>query len=308
MNSLKFGNVIVTFNRKKLLVEAVDSLLNQSFPIDRIIIVDNCSTDGTFDLLEKQGLIDNPRISYYRTEKNIGGSGGFAFGLNKAKEFDLDWVTLSDDDAIYNQDYFMKILDAIKQNPKIGAFTGTVMLEDGRIQTTHRKRVTDWDKITTNNFSEENYKENFNLDLFTFVGVTISMKIIEKIGLPDKDYFIWWDDIEYSLRVRKYSEILNISDAIVVHKTKVISLDFYKEYRRDWREYYGWRNRIVTQRKHANNKIKVNLYLIAWMIVKYLRVGSSFYRGNRRYVVALYTRSFRDAYKHNMGLNNHYLP
>lgn len=308
MNSLKFGNVIVTFNRKKLLVEAVDSLLNQSFPIDRIIIVDNCSTDGTFDLLEKQGLIDNPRISYYRTEKNIGGSGGFAFGINKAKEFGLDWLTLSDDDAIYSPDYFSKIENAIKAYPDILTFTGTVKLEDERIQTTHRKIVNNWNTITTTNISTDMYKENFYLDLFTFVGVTISMNVIDKIGLPDKDYFIWWDDIEYSLRVRKYTQIMNISDAVILHKTKVISLDFHKEYKRDWREYYGWRNRIVTQRKHAKNKIAVNMYLIAWMLMKYLRICTSFYQGNRKYIMKLYTRAFGDAYKHNMGLNKYYLP
>lgn len=302
----KFGNVIVTFNRKELLIESINSILKQSIAVEKIIVVDNCSSDGTYDLLHEQGILNIPQVEYYRLNDNIGGAGGFAYGLKKAMDFNLDWVTFSDDDAIYLPGYFNQIQEAIKTNPDVYAFTGTVRLENDDLQISHRRRVTDWNKIKMTNVPIEDYKENFYLDTFTFVGVTLSSKIIKKIGLPDKEYFIWWDDIEYSLRARKYTKIINVSKAVVLHKRA--APDLSKDYKEDWREYYGYRNQIVTKRKHAKNKIVVNIYLILWMIKKIIFVTSSFYKGHRVRLIKLYIRAFKDAYSNKMGLNQYYRP
>lgn len=55
------------------------------------------------------------------------------------------------------------------------------------------------------------------------MGCIISRDILEKIGLPEKDYFIYYDDTEYSLRVRKYTDIINVSGAVIIHKTPIKS-------------------------------------------------------------------------------------
>lgn len=305
---MKFGNVIVTFNRKELLLEAINSLLRQSVYIDKIVIVDNHSTDGTYDFLEKSGVLVDKRIDYYYLRENIGGSGGFEYGMRKAMQYDLDWITLSDDDAIYEENYFSYIEDEIMRNKDISIFTGTVKLEDGRIQNTHRRIISNWNTLSYRMISESSYNKNFYVDLFTFVGATISTKLIRKIGYPEKDFFIWWDDLEYSLRARNYTKILNVSKAVVLHKTKIVSMDFSKKYKADWREYYGWRNRIVTLRKHSKNRLVINLFLIAWMVKRYARLVKPFYKHNRLHLVKLYTRAFYDAYTKHLGINNHYKP
>ena len=74
---MKVVAVIVTFNRKRLLLENVQRLLSQTINIHKIIIVDNCSTDGTKEYLNKNGILDNKNIYYHILEKNIGGAGGF---------------------------------------------------------------------------------------------------------------------------------------------------------------------------------------------------------------------------------------
>ena len=72
--------VIVTYNRKELLGENIQMLLEQTRSIDRICIVDNCSTDGTPKYLQKNGWKNNNQFVYIRTESNIGGAGGFYTG------------------------------------------------------------------------------------------------------------------------------------------------------------------------------------------------------------------------------------
>ena len=79
--------VVVTFNRKDLLLEALQHLFNQSAPLD-ILVVDNASSDGTQEALEP--YISNKQIHYYNTGKNIGGAGGFNVGTKWALQHEYD--------------------------------------------------------------------------------------------------------------------------------------------------------------------------------------------------------------------------
>ena len=76
--------VVVTFNRKDMLVDCLKELGRQSKKLDKIFIIDNDSNDGTYALLEEQGYISNPLYEYTNTKANLGGAGGFKFGMKKA--------------------------------------------------------------------------------------------------------------------------------------------------------------------------------------------------------------------------------
>lgn len=96
-NMNKYAEVIVTYNRKKLLKENIEALLNQTFKDHDILIVDNNSNDGTKEMVAE---IQDKRIKYYNTGKNLGGAGGFAFGLRKAIELGYLYAWIMDDDSI----------------------------------------------------------------------------------------------------------------------------------------------------------------------------------------------------------------
>ena len=72
---MKTNCIIVTHNRLPLLKECLGAVEAQSYPVDKIIVIDNCSTDGTEDFLARQ---DNRRIEVIRLPQNIGGAGGFS--------------------------------------------------------------------------------------------------------------------------------------------------------------------------------------------------------------------------------------
>ena len=104
---MKYQSVIVTYNRKDKLIEAIDSLLNQKIQPIRIILIDNHSTDGTEERLKEEGLLDNSKVVYLRMPKNYGGSGGFYYGIKEAMKYDdFEFLSLSDDDAIYRSNFF----------------------------------------------------------------------------------------------------------------------------------------------------------------------------------------------------------
>lgn len=101
--------VIVTYNRKELLSQNIEMLLKQTITFDSIIIVDNCSDDGTYEYLKKCGWTKAPFI-YLRTETNIGGAGGFYTGVKAAYEAGADWIVLMDDDGRMADERTMEIL------------------------------------------------------------------------------------------------------------------------------------------------------------------------------------------------------
>nr|WP_262336656.1 glycosyltransferase [Lactiplantibacillus plantarum] len=77
---MQYGAIVVTFNRKQLLIESITALLNQTVPPAKIIIIDNHSTDGTKAELQTADILANPSVDYRYLTKNIGGAGGFARG------------------------------------------------------------------------------------------------------------------------------------------------------------------------------------------------------------------------------------
>ncbi|KYH27952.1 glycosyltransferase family 2 protein [Clostridium colicanis] len=310
---INFGVVIVTYNRKILLVEAIKSLLNQTYKVKKIVIIDNNSNDGTEDELKKEGLINNEIITYIRLDNNLGGSGGFYEGLKIIiDDNDLDWIALSDDDAIYDNKYFEVMSTYIKTNSKdnLAALTGKV-IEHNEINTQHRR-------ILINNLTfkqipvkEENYKLNsFQYDVFSFVGCVINANYIKKAGLPIKEYFIWYDDTEYSLRIRKYGKIINLNDAIIYHKTPAINKnDNLLIYKPNWKEYYGLRNSQHMMLKHTNNKFITYIYLLIKNIKMIIStILKSKYKNYRKYRFEMIIDAYISAITGRIGFNKKYQP
>ena len=107
---MKFGAVIVTYNRIGELRRSLKCYTHQTRPIDRLIVVDNCSTDGTVEYLqlwEKRDEGVTKEVVYLPS--NMGGSGGFHHGLKKMLTYeDIDWIWVADDDAYPVLDAFEK--------------------------------------------------------------------------------------------------------------------------------------------------------------------------------------------------------
>ena len=67
---MKFYTAVVTFNRKEEMIKNLNAQLRQTLLPDLILIIDNHSTDGTYDFLVENKVLENPIIRYLNTEKN----------------------------------------------------------------------------------------------------------------------------------------------------------------------------------------------------------------------------------------------
>lgn len=191
----KYTVVIVTYNRKSLLAECIDQVRKQTVRANNIIVVNNSSTDGTGDYLQKLKA-DNLQVVH--CTENVGGAGGFALGVKESLKDTSDCVLLIDDDAILSLDYMEQLLTAKNQNKKYSAFAGKVLVE-GKVDIYHRKKLSKVGMFLKNCEEELYQKKVFECDIASFCGMLVNKEIIKKIGVPQAEYFIWHDDTEYSL-------------------------------------------------------------------------------------------------------------
>ena len=248
-----YAVVVVTYNRLELLKECLERVENQTAPAGKIIVVNNASADGTAEYLRKYKEKD----SHYRVitcAKNIGGAGGFEKGMAAAAGEKTECILMIDDDAILEKDYMEKIMDARQRYPDYQAYAGAVMT-DGKIAVDHRKDIVRpglmMKKCPESSYTGENAGRPFACDVASFCGMVIDRELVDKVGIPCGEYFIWHDDTEYSLRINRYTRFLVIPDAKLAHKTTAY-IRKHPHRRYDWREYYGIRNRILYIDKHGN--------------------------------------------------------
>lgn len=207
----KVAAIVVTYNRKQLLKSCIESLLNQSLKAD-IIVVDNMSTDGTREMLED--FIAEKKIIYHSTGRNIGGAGGFYEGIKLAYKLNYDYFWLMDDDCITKKETLKNLINADKKlNGKYGFLCSKVLWTDGHLCKMN---------VPKKNLFEKNndFKTSIvPVKMGTFVSFFTKRKIVEQVGLPIKEFFIWGDDLEYSNRISNHFPSYLVNDSVVVHKT-----------------------------------------------------------------------------------------
>lgn len=304
---MDYAALIVTFNRKEKLVKALKSLLTQSVAPKKIVLVDNASTDGTYDYLVEQRILPSEIVDYHRLEENMGGAGGFEKAFIEVQKLLVDWVSIADDDGIYEPGYFSAMANAVAKHHGVGAFVSTVMLPDGRVDTTHRFTVDDWKMLRWTKVPLERYNEEFDVDVFTFVGALISMPVIKQVGLPEAGFFIWFDDLDYAVRTRKVTRILHVPAAKIVHDTDIVALDSKQVYTPDWREYYGRRNAYYTVLKDGESWLKYPF--LGYKFVKsYIRPLHPRFKGYRYYEYSAATAALKDFLAGRKGVNPKFKP
>ena len=244
---MKVASLVVTYNRKELLQECLNALFAQTYSELDICVIDNGSTDGTFEYLKQ---VKKNGFFYYNTGENLGGAGGFNYGLKKLVERDYDYVWIMDDDTIPKEnalDILMKSAQYLKGN--FGLLASSVISTDNTFCKMNNPGILRDTLLGTGfrDLGEGICKINYA----SFVSILIPYKVIMEIGFPIKEFFIWKDDYEYTTRISNRYPCYYIAKSEVVHKIKNnmlpnISSDSFD---RIERYFYEFRNGYYVVRK-----------------------------------------------------------
>ncbi len=298
------GVVIVTYNRLDKLKHALALFDRQTVPPAYVLVVDNASTDGTGAYLQQwkgeESAFSRHVIS---SASNTGGSGGFYMGLEAAQKLDAQWIWLSDDDA-FPEENALEEAECFLERKKgelegISAFCGCV-INGGRYDLDHRRRITRQGlRITETACPESDYeKEMFSLDTISYVGIVINKPYLDKVGLTEKDFFIWYDDTEHSLRLGRAGKMYCVPAIRIHHDTPAANGEL------NWKTYYGTRNLLFSIKKHFS----FCCFIYAAASCLYHSLADVCIGKGRRVGGILRLRALKDAVRARLGIHPIYKP
>ena len=295
---MKIGAVIVTYNRLGLLKDCLGKYLSQTRLPDYFVIVDNASTDGTKEYLEewKSQNKESADIRVIHKSSNTGGSGGFYTGIKEAVKLSVDWVWVSDDDAMPERDVFEKLERYIRNSREDLSAVCCAVVNHGEYDLDHRtRRVKKFIRYKFAGVQKNEYeKESFELDSFSYVGTMICTEKLRQAGNVNRDYFLWYDDTEHSWRLSDIGKIVCLPDVRIHHDVERVR---YTDI--TWKTYYGHRNSLMMIKKHASKRYYIGKKLI--LLVKGLRDKN---KDHLRIIKA----AIKDADRNKLGLHEVYKP
>ncbi len=260
------ATVVVTYNRKDLLIENIKSLMQQTKADEQdIIIIDNNSTDGTYDALQQ--YIANNDIIYCNTGANLGGAGGFNYGMRYAVEAGYSFVWVMDDDCMPTKNCLETFMEYEKENSKTyGFLCSKVLWQDFSICTMNIPRRTMYQ-------DNKDFKNKaVQVCMASFVSFFVPARIIKEVGLPIKEFFIWTDDWEFSRRISLIYPCYLLNESIAIHKSKsnIGAKIATESMARLERFFYLYRNDVYLYRREGLQGFIYEVIRLAYHAVKIL--------------------------------------
>lgn len=232
--------VVVTYNRVALLAECITALRNQTRPIDKILVINNGSTDHTEYWISQQKDIE------FFTQKNIGSGGGFHTGIKLAYEKGYDWLWLMDDDGFPKEDALEKLLENTEEK---------LCLRNCAVVNKDDKKSFVW---KTGNYAtiDEVREPTIQNLAHPFNGTLLSKELIQRVGLPKKELFIWGDETEYRYRIIAKYKIPYYTQANSVHYHPACAYSYKNDwdYSSNWKIYFYIRNRLPILKTRFSHK------------------------------------------------------
>jgi GT2 family glycosyltransferase len=271
---IKVFLVILNWNRATDTIECLRSV-NQLSTTDchlSVVVVDNASKDDSVKKISKLRS-ENRNLELIVNKANLGFAGGNNVGIRYALGKNADYVMVLNNDTIVDKDLLLNLLKIIKNDPDIAAVSPKIYFHKGfefhkeRYKGSEQGKViwyaggiVDWDNVYGNTRGVDDvdhgqYDKALETDFITGTCMLVRSDVIKKTGLFDEKYFMYYEDTDLSLRIRRKGyKILYVPDAIVWHKVAQSSA-----IGSELNDYFITRNRLLFGLRHAPFRSKIAL-------------------------------------------------
>lgn len=196
--------IIPTYNRKNFIIQAIESVINQTYKNLEIIVIDDGSSDNTKETLKDYIL--NNKIKYFYKE-NSGVSNTRNYGIEKSTG---SFLAFLDSDDFWKHDKIEKQINLFKSNDKLGlVHTCYTTLLDNQEITKHPDNP--------NYYQGKVFEKMIQFNMVATSTVVIKKECIEKSGLffqeysPCEDYDLW-------IKISKYYEFAYLNEALAFYR------------------------------------------------------------------------------------------
>lgn len=288
MESDRVSVVIVTFNNAPMLANLLADLSRQRRPPDEVIVIDNASRDDTQALV--RGVY--PEADHVRLGENLGSAGGYHEGIRRAAR-SSDFIYTLDDDVRLNPDTLQEI---------VAGFHALEGAMPGQIAAVRSVGASHPHAAPT------------PLEVVPWRGTLFKTAIVREVGLPSPDYFLYGEDLEYSLRIAQrgyrfyWIPTSRCLEAVRERDGKARATLFGRRlvrYQSPFRLYYAFRNEVSIFIRYGRRAALLRTFLYALKIL--LMIGASERWTGKRPIRALVLGIF-DGIRGRMGRHPDYTP
>jgi len=255
--------IIVNWNNWTDTLECLESLKNNDYLNYKVVIIDNGS--------KEKFQISDSKVKVIYNKENLGFSGGNNVGIKYALENKADYILLLNNDTIVSNNFLSKMVEIAEKDNKIGIVGPKIYFPDskkiwfagGKINWLYNKGIMKGFNEIDN--GQYNKPEAQKTDYITGCCALIKKEVLKKIGLMPEEYFLYYEDTDWSLKAQKQGyKCIFVPSAIIWHKGSKSSVAESSSY-----IYYHIRNGLILAKKYAPWHIKFFVHLdVIWRIKK----------------------------------------
>ncbi|MER3512999.1 MAG: glycosyltransferase family 2 protein [Chloroflexota bacterium] len=195
--------LVLCHNGLELTLACLDSLRQQQYAHAEVLIIDNASQDGTPEAIRAA----HPDLGLIRTGDNLGYAGGNNIGIRVALQRGADAVFLVNNDTLLDPECVARLVSVLEADPRIGVIGPMVYTwEEGRVISSAGGAIDWWHADAINVGMGEVDRGQYQarpVDFINGCGLMITRKAIERVGLLDERYFMYWEEADWCVRIRR---------------------------------------------------------------------------------------------------------
>lgn len=248
--------IIVNWNSYDMTSQCLVSLRSLDYADFKTVVVDNGSTDGSADQLEA----DFPEIILLRNGENKGFTGGNNTGIIYGIENDFNYLMLLNNDTVITPSFLSHLMARMDTDPAIGAIQPKIMFNYDRsviwnAGTSLNKFLLTFKTIGENERDEGKYDQAGEIPWITGCCFLVKTDIIREIGPLDDKFFIYYEDVDWSLKIRNGSHKLWYEPKAVIYHEAGMSdanrVDHNEGKMSPFSHYMNVRNHLFIVRRYA---------------------------------------------------------
>jgi len=211
-------------------IACLDSLVSLDYTNYRVLVVENGSTDDSVARIRAA----HPEVPILETGRNLGFSGGCNVGVRRALEEGADYIWLLNNDTTVDPHALTAMVAVAETDPGVGAVGSVLYYLDNPkdIQAWGGGRGGFWSGRTRHHLGPV---PGARLHYLTAASILLRRRALEEVGLLDENtFFMYWEDTDFSFRLRKAGWRLAVADqSIVLHREHAATgkgsplLDYY---------------------------------------------------------------------------------
>ena len=258
MNYPKVFIVILNYNGKEYIKKCLSSVFKINYPNFEVVVVDNDSNDESLELAKASFS----KATFIKNSTNLGYAVGNNVGIRFALERMADYVLVLNNDTEVDGGFLEALLEVAERDNQIGLLSPVIFEEKTRRIWFAGGRI-NWMRMRTVHSQEARTQEWYESDFITGCSMLVRADVFKKIGLFDEDFFLYWEDADFSFRSKKagFKNVV-VSSSWVYHAEKSEEHKIIKTY---WLVLSG----LIFFKKNA--KLPVKLWLFVYMNLRKIK-------------------------------------